>query len=146
MTNHMLAQSLLPMLAAKFGDDAFATGDNPLVTFAPAHEAVGELRVFEVDREGRIEIGNLTHGHFYSFGSYTTPEEAMQELAENLFDFICDLFARNTILWRAKNGGSGGWFHYDASEPLDLPVAADKADWFFWSGPIANINSLRSDF
>ena len=44
----MLAQFLLPMLSAKFGDYAFAMSDNPLVTFAPAHVAVGELRVFEV--------------------------------------------------------------------------------------------------
>ncbi len=138
----MLAQFLLPMLAAKFGDDAFATGDEPLVTFAPAHEAVGELRVFEVGREGRIEIGDLTHGHFYSFGSYATQAEATRELAENLFGFICDVFAGNTILWRAKNGGSGGWSYYDASEPATAPVAADKADWFFWSGPIENIHSL----
>ncbi len=138
----MLAQFLLPMLSAKFGDDAFATGDNPLVTFAPAHVAVGELRVFEVGREGRIEIDNLTHGHFYSFGTYATPEAATRELAENLFDFICDLFAEKYILWRAKNDGSGGWFYHDNSEPLDLPVAADNADWFFWSGPITNIQAV----
>ena len=138
----MLAQFLLPMLASKFGDDAFSTGENPLVTFAPAHVAVGELRVFEAGREGRIEIDNLTHGHFYSFGSYATPEAATRELAENLFDCICDLFTGKYILWRAQNGRIGGWFYYDASEPLDLPVAADKAEWFFWSGPIANIHAL----
>ena len=107
---------------------------------------MGELRVFEVGREGRIEIGGLTHGHFYSFGSYATPEEAMQELAENLFDFICDLFAGNYILWHTQKGRIGGWFYYDADETLDLPVAADKVDWFFWSGPITDIHSLGSGF
>lgn len=129
------------MLAVKFGDD-FSVGDEPLVTFAPSHPAVGELRVFEVGKEGRVEIGDLTHGHFYSFGQHDTRAAEMQELSENLFDFICDLFAGNYILWRAKSGGSGGFFYYDASEPTILPVYASKADWFFWSGPIENIESL----
>ena len=129
------------MLREKFGADSFSSGENPLVVFAPAHPEVGELRVFEAGKEGRIEVGNLTHGHFYSFGSYDTRAEETQELAENLFDFICELFADEYVLWRAKNGGSGGWFYVDESEPVDLPVAADKADWFFWSGPIENIGS-----
>ena len=139
----MLTDFLLPMLREKFGADSFSTGENPLVVFAPAHPEVGELRVFEVGKEGRIEIGNLTHGHFYCFGSYDTRAEETQELAENLFDFICDLFAGNTILWRAKNGGSGGWFYHDAGEPIDLPAYANKADCFFWSGPIEDIHSLE---
>ena len=138
----MLAQFLLPMLTAKFGEAAFSVGDNPLVTFAPAHPAVGELRVFEVGKEGRIEIGHLTHGHFYSFEQHATREAQAQELAENLFDFLCELFAEEYILWRAKNGGSGGWFGHDASAPIDLSVDADKADWFFWSGPIKDIHAL----
>ena len=130
------------MLREKFGADGFSMGENPLFIFAPAHPEVGELRVFEVGKEARIEIGKLTHGHFYCFGSYAARAEESQELAENLFDFICDLFAGNYVLWRAKNGGSGGWFYYDASEPIDWPRYAHKADCFFWSGPIKQIRSL----
>lgn len=144
----MLAQFLVPMLAEKFGRAAFSTGENPLVIFPPAHPAVGELRVFEDGNEGRINIGQLTHGHFYTWEQHATREAAMQELAENLFEFICELFAGNYILWHAKNGGSGGWFCYDANEPIEFPIYknVDKADWFFWSGPIKDIRSLENSF
>ena len=131
----MLIQFLLPMLRESFSEAAFSIGENPLVTFPAAHSQVGELRIFEVGREGRVEVGDLMHGHFYSFGSYATREEAAQELAENIFDFVIDLFAEHVVLWRAENGNLGGWFAVENQQLIVAPVKASDIEMFYWTGP-----------
>lgn len=131
----MLAQHLVPLLQEQFGFEAFTIGHNPLITFPATCLEVGDLRIFEVGAEGRIEVGDLTHGHFYSFGSYPTPEEAAQELAENILDFVREVFANRVVFWRTKGGNTGGWFIIEDSEEVVSPVQ-QPTEMFFWSGAI----------
>lgn len=105
--------------------------------FPPAHPDVGDLKIWDDGNEAIIEIGDISHGHFGWFTKQATQEDIEQEVAENILDFLEELFADNYLLWRSKSGQAGGWRHIRYSSTDDwwsrLELDADK---FVWSGPI----------
>ena len=134
----MIRDKLIPLLQQRFGAGSFTRGTDPklIVSFPSAHAEVGELKILDDGNEVIVEIGEITHGHFGSMKE-TATQEADQEVAENVVDFIEDLFAGKYILWRTKKRFAGGWKHVDfPSESNRMPNVEIDAIYFTWSGPL----------
>jgi hypothetical protein len=100
----MIRDKLIPLLEQKFGTGSFVRGTVPnlIASFPPAHAEIGELKIFAAGSEIIVEIGEITHGHFDSLNQNVTQEEAEQEVAERVVNFIEDLFDNKYVLWRSK--------------------------------------------
>jgi hypothetical protein len=135
----MVRDKLISLLEQKFGTNTFTKGTDSklIVSFPPAHQEVGELRILDDGNEIIVEIGEITHGHFGSMNEAATQEEAELEVAENVLDFVDDLFKGKYILWCTKQRGAGGWKHIDfLSENDRMPNVEADAIYFTWSGPL----------
>jgi hypothetical protein len=135
----MIRDKLIPLLEQKFGVGSFTKGTNSklIVSFPPAHDEVGELRILDDGNEIIVEIGEISHGHFGSMNETATQEEAEQEIAENVADFVEAVFKGKYILWRTKQRGAGGWKHVDYISDSDiLSKFENDAIYFTWSGPL----------
>ena len=133
----MIREKLIYILERKFGRDMFLVGDNPAAIFPAAHSSLGEMKLFDVGSEGRIEIEHIAHGHFYSFLQNATQDENEQEVAEAMAEFVEDVFSGNYVFWRSKDGQFGGWEYRNSTSSFDeISIFAQMEAFFLWSGPV----------
>lgn len=135
----MIRDKLIPLLEQRFGANSFHRdiAPNLIVSFPPAYAEVGELKIFQYGNELIAEIGEIAHSHFDNLNPEATQEEAEQEIAETVLNFIEDLFAGKYILWRSKEGDAGGLKYIDfISEDENLSRFENDIIRFTWSGPL----------
>ena len=136
----MIRNRLILLFEQKFGANSFTRGDIPsaLVSFPPAHNGVGELKVFEYGNELIVEIGKIAHHQFDNLNPDATPEAAEQALAEQVAGFVEDVFADKYIFWCSPQRDAGGLKHIDFFSENERSSFLDgDRIYFTWSGPLA---------
>ena len=137
----MIRDKLILLFEQKFGVSAFTRGAIPtvIVSFPPAHNGVGELKVFEYGSELVVEIGNIAHHQFDNLNPDATPEAAEQSVAEQVASFVEDVFADKYVFWCSSQGEAGGLKHIDFFSENDRSSLLDgDRIYFTWSGPLAS--------
>lgn len=135
----MLRQVAINALQARFGD-VVSVRDDPqeFAVFPAKHPEVGDLFVADDSDELTIYIGEITHGHFNVYGDDLTEEEHAEAIAEDLVEFLVDLFDDKYFLYKGRWGD--GWSRAELVKDSDLK--SRRTRWFMWSGPI---NSGKPD-
>jgi hypothetical protein len=128
-----LKETTIDFLVKRFGGDVKIDSESTeFARFDPKHPDVGGVVVEEDASELIVYIGGITHGHFGSYNSGLSEAEHQKIIAQDLVDFLVDLFADGYFLFKSER--SGGWTHRDLISDEDME--SPQTEWFLWSGPI----------
>jgi len=129
-----IREAAVAVLLDRFGCSAFHSGDaaEEIAIFPAAHPDVGDVVVSDDGDEITVTVGSISHGHFNAFD--LSPDQAAQRIAEDVADFIESLFAGRVLLWKNRQGSSGGW---DTVAEGETPTRRANVFNYLWTGPIA---------
>lgn len=127
----MIRDILIPLLAERFPGHFTTAGPGvePCVTFPAKHPRVGDVHIHDDGDEITLVAGRFTHGHFSNYEKLPLDEKE-RSIAEDVVDFLAELFADQVVLWGSHEGG-GGWRIVDRS----VPERPKRRAEFVWSGP-----------
>jgi hypothetical protein len=130
----MIHEKLVPALKQQYADVEVRYGSppDPIAVFPAAHPSVGDLSIWDDGEEVTVSIGEITHGHFDGYNA-PSPDKAEDWIVENVLSFLEEMFADRYLLWKSREGGSGGWVHVDYAGESFRPKS--WVDTFVWSGP-----------
>lgn len=133
----MIRDKLIPALQQRYSDDGVQMGSglkpDPVAVFPAKHPSVGELTIWDDGEEATVNIGEITHGHFNLYNPDLNQDQIDEGVSSQILDFLEDMFADKYLLWKSRDGRSGGWQHLDH---IDMPLERQTdADYFVWSGP-----------
>jgi hypothetical protein len=121
---------LVPMLRSHFPDLRFTgpSGQPAQITIPASHPEVGEVVLRDDEEEITAYLGHFTHRHFSNYEDIPAAEKE-KIIAENVINFLDDLFEDRIIMWGSHRGMGG-------SHPVDsrslLSLGRKK---YVWSGP-----------
>ena len=103
--------------------------NNSFISFPAKSPEFGDVDIYEesseIDIGYIVYVGKFTHCHFdYYTGS---KEEKAKEAAEDIIEFLENIFADHTICYGSQKGG-GGCYEKGYSEENEY------IDYFVWSG------------
>jgi hypothetical protein len=132
----MIHKQLVPALKKRYAgrDVRYGSLPDPIAVFPAAHPSVGDLTIWDDGEEVRVSIGEITHGHFDGY-SAPSPDKAEDWIVENVLSFLEEMFADRYLLWKLRQGGSGGWARVDYAGESFRPKSG--VDTFVRSGPYA---------
>jgi hypothetical protein len=119
----MLAETLIPLLKARFSDRPFVvgTGSHPAATFPAIHPEVGDLVIQDDGDELTVYVGNFTHVHF--------------DNVDDTLAFLEDVFADRMEFFGSHLGGGG--CRKRAGKPRGVVSKALLGRrTYVWSGPV----------
>src|SRR5262249_21251822 len=108
----------------------------PIAVFSGAHSEVGDVCIWDDGDEATVSIGEITHGHFNPYDPSLSPEQLATVVTGEVLQFLADLFLDRVLLWKSREGGSGGWQVLDEGNELSLMDSDDLT--YLWSGPVKN--------
>lgn len=128
----MIAAKLVPKLQARFAAHELRLGKEgePCVTFPAVHPEVGDVLVYDDRDEATVVAGNFTHGHFGNYDEGIDKAERAERIADDVVQFLDDLFSDRIVLWGSHRGG-GGWRKREVPDRED-----DLETGYVWSGPL----------
>ena len=134
----MIFDYLIPKLQEHFQSRNLCVETSPKVraVFPAMHPDFGNIEIYDDGGEITIIAGNFTHGHFSNYEKDLSKEEASKIIAEDVVDFLKDVFADQIVFW-SSHRGSGGWFK--RGEPSKLyrtGIFGKPRSEFVWSGPL----------
>jgi hypothetical protein len=138
----MIRDVLLPALVANFPDRGFRIAQAPTIgVFPAAHSDVGDVTIVDDGYEATIYIADITHGHFNPYDQALTEQQIADEVTSDVVRFLNDLFADRVLLFKSRDGGSGGWrlLGYDSEYSLDANTLT-----FLWSGAVKNPDIINA--
>jgi hypothetical protein len=98
------------------------------VTIPAVLPDVGDIVLQDDGDEVTAFVGHFTHSHFSNYDDITIPEKE-QSIAEDVAQFLEQLFADRIVMWGSHLGG-GGWHTIDCHER-----SHPKQKEYVWSGP-----------
>ena len=121
---------LLPILKERFSESRFRveSGEPPRVTIPASHPDVGDVVLQDDGDEITAFVGNFTHSHFSNYDDIPLPEKE-QIIAQDVVQFLEQLFADRVVMWGSHRSG-GGWRTLDYDERSQR-----KQKEYVWSGP-----------
>jgi hypothetical protein len=88
-----------PITIREVDATAIFPGGNPEIGAIEVQDDLNELTIF---------AGSITHGHFGCYDQSMSREEQERKTAQDVLDFLADVFANRIEFYRGKHGG-GGW-------------------------------------
>jgi hypothetical protein len=130
----MISDFLIPMLRQRFPSRGLRTGvpPEPCAVFPATHPEVGDVVISDDGYELTLEAGNFTHSHFANYDDKLSETQKAERIAEDVAEFLEELFADRIILW-GSHAGSGGWYARDAGPSH---VSRGHGELYVWSGPV----------
>ena len=134
----MISDTLLPALHERFPDRGLQSGSSPneVAVFPAAHPEVGNVSIWDDGDEATVGIGEITHGHFNPYDDSLTSEQIAKRVTEDVIEFLQALFNDRVLLWKSRDGGSGGWRILAHNTDGSLMEGDDLT--YLWSGPVKN--------
>jgi hypothetical protein len=130
----MISEILLPALHERFGERGMQPGrsSNEVAIFPAVHPEVGDVTIWDDGYEATVEIGDITHGHFNPYDDSLSSEQVPKRVSDDVVEFLQDMFEDKVLLWKARDGRSGGWCMLEQNDSL---MEGDVLT-YLWSGPI----------
>lgn len=127
----MLLKAIVKKLESEFSSLRFSVDEEKhLVIIPPIHEEIGSIEIEDDYDELIVIVGNFTHWHAGCYEEQLSDTEKAAAVAENVIDFLHDLFNDKIVMWGSHKGG--GFIYRD-----DLQNQAsylDKHQKWLWSG------------
>ena len=130
----MIRDKLIPIIQQRYSGEEvrISPASNPIAVFPGKDNGVGELQIWDDGDEATIYIGEFTHGHFNLYNPELNQDEIDKQVAEDVLGFLEDMFADKIVIWKSREGGSGGWQYVDFTEG---PIGRRDVEYYVWSGP-----------
>ena len=97
------------------------------IEVSPKHKDFGRLTISVGTNEATVFLGHFTHIHFQ-----TTSESNAKDVAEDLGEWLTDLFEDRILCYQTPTGGGCKYL-----EPGETPtVQQTEFEYFLWSGPL----------
>lgn len=129
----MLLQILTKKLKTEFPELNFSVDENnAIVTIPPKHPDVGSIVIEQDNDELIVGVGKFTHWHCGCYESELSEQEKALSIAEDISNFLADLFNDKIVMWGSHEEGGG---FYTVNEPPNSTSSTDKQriKWV-WSG------------
>lgn len=130
----MIAKRLQAQLRKRFPDRGMIEGEfpDPIAVFPAHHPAVGKLEIHVDGEEAIVVIEHIAHGHFNSYDNQISDDERAQIIAEDVCEFVEDLFENRILLHKTPSGRIGGWLQIES----DTGRRKSEHLYFTWAGPV----------
>jgi len=100
----------------------------PIIRIAFPHAPNEVFELFDEEHEATASFGSFTHCHFSCYTKGITEDQRHKEIAQDLSDFLDDLFNDKVLVWKSLNSGSGGW-----RSDFDLSNLSSDRVYMLWS-------------
>lgn len=131
----MLLQAMIKRIENDFPDVELKVNEKDHLISIPArHEDVGKIDIQDDFDELTVFVGNFTHWHVGCYEESLTEQQKADSVAENVSEFLKDLFNDQIIMWGCHQKGGG--FYLKGERPNSKSwLGAQKKEWV-WSGPL----------
>ena len=105
----MILDHFVTGFKARFPDRPMSVRESDAVAVIPGtNPAVGNIEVQDDLHELIVFVGDITHGHFDCHDESLSEEQQHVEIADDVLDFLADVFSDKVEFYRTGRGG-GGW-------------------------------------
>lgn len=131
----MLLQAMIKKMEKDFPTIEFAVNEKDHLISIPAkHGDVGTIDIQDDFDELTVFVGNFTHWHVGCYEENLTEEQKAESVAEDVSEFLQDLFSDKIIMWGCHQKGGG--FYLKGERPNSQSwLGAQHKEWV-WSGPL----------
>ena len=133
----MISDYLTPKLKARFSDRSMKlakAGEGPVAVFPAIHPDVGDVEIFDDGDEITVVLGRFTHTHFANYEEDLTEARREERIAEEVEEFLADLFVDRIELYGSHLGG-GGWRLVEDGPRGWVSKIIFGSETYVWSGP-----------
>ena len=135
----MIFNYLIPKLKEHFPNRGLRVENLPeaRVIFPCMNPEFGDIEIHDDGDELTVYAGNFTHGHFSNYDEKLSKEQKAEQIAEDVVEFLKNLFADQIVFWGSHSGG-GGWSKRGQRSKLSLLsklLLVHKKE-YVWSGPL----------
>jgi len=129
----MLTAHIVQALKTEFPEVpfVFSSPPDPAASLVGPCEELSPLQICDDDDEATIYLGTITHGHLGCYEEGITEDERHRLIAEDVTDFVRDLFSDRIVAMSTLGGAVGGWRRLSADEAL--PAHSMLKRQFVWS-------------
>ncbi len=107
--------------------------DSRTVSIPPIYEEFGSIEIQDYGGELIIFVGNFTHWHVSCYEEDLSDKEKAEVIAEDVADFLHDVFNDRIIMW-GSNQGNGGFITRDEQQSQESQTKIHQR--WLWSGPL----------
>lgn len=108
--------------------------DRITISILPIYEEFGSIEIQDYGSELIIFVGNFTHWYASCYEEDLSDQEKAEVIAEDVADFLHDVFNDKIIMW-GNNKGGGGFIARD--EQQSQKSQAQIHQMWLWSGPLS---------
>jgi hypothetical protein len=134
----MIFDCLIPKLKEDFPNRGLRVETSPEVraVFPCVHPEVGDIVIHDDGDELTIYAGNFTHGHFSNYDEKLSKEQKAEKIAEDVVEFLKNLFADQIVLWGSHSGGGGWSKRGEPNKFYSTGIFKKARNEYVWSGPL----------
>ena len=131
----MLLQAMIKVLEKDFPEVKFSVNEKDhLISIPPKHDEVGSIDIQDDFDELTVFVGNFTHWHVGCYEEDLTEEQKAESVAEDVAEFLRDMFSDKIIMWGCHQKGGG--YYLEGEKPNSKSwLGAQHKEWV-WSGPL----------
>jgi hypothetical protein len=129
----MLATHITEALRSAFPEVAFVLSSppDPVATLDGPCAELSPLQICDDGDEATIYLGTITHGHLGCYEEGLSEDERHQQIADDVIDFVRDLFSDRVVASSALGGRIGGWRRLSPED--DTPGPSILKQQYVWS-------------
>jgi hypothetical protein len=131
----VLLETVIRKIESEFSASQFIVDeDRRTVSIPPIHEEFGSIEIQDYGSELIIFVGNFTHWHASCYEEDLSDKEKAEMIAEDVAEFLHDVFNDKIIMWGSTKGG-GGCIARD--EQQSQKSQSKIHQMWLWSGPLS---------
>jgi hypothetical protein len=131
----VLLETVIRKIESEFSSLHFVVdGDKHTVSILPIYEEFGSIEIQDYGSELIVFVGNFTHWHPSCYEENLSDKEKAEIIAEDVAEFLHDVFNDKIIMWGSNEGG-GGFITRD--EQQSQKSQSKIHQMWLWSGPLS---------
>jgi hypothetical protein len=129
----VLLETVIRKIESEFSSLHFIVDeDKRMISILPIYEEFGSIEIQDYGSELLIFVGNFTHWHASCYEENLSDKEKVEVIAEDVAEFLYDVFNDRIIMWGSNEGG-GGFFTIDEQQSQESQSKIHQM--WLWSGP-----------
>jgi hypothetical protein len=131
----VLLETVIRKIESEFLPSQFIVDkDRRTVSIPSIHKEFGSIEIQDYGSELMIFVGNFTHWHASCYEEDLSDQEKAEMIAEDVAEFLHDVFNDKIIMWGSNEGG-GGFITRD--EQHSQKSQSKIHQMWLWSGPLS---------
>lgn len=131
----MLLSAMIKVMERRFPEIEFSINEQDhLISIPSKHKEVGSIDIQDDYDELTVFVGNFTHWHVGCYEVGLSEEQKADSVAEDVADFLGDMFSNKIIMWGCHQKGGGCYLKGEKPNSKSW-LGAQHREWV-WSGPL----------